>query len=96
MSKLTEASCRHKIDQLNVENYKDVEGFNRDNVALFKAIAKVVGQETIIVDSSKHRDRLSLLLANPDLDVFPIFPAPQSQRSDLLVLAEEFWETCPS
>ena len=72
VSKLTEASCGHRIDQLNVENYKDVEGFNRDNAALFKAVAKV-SRKDYIVDSSKHRDRLSLLLANPDLDVFPIF-----------------------
>jgi len=72
VSKLTEVSCGHKIDQLNVENYKDVDGFHRDNLAIFKAVAKVSGKN-YIVDSSKHRDRLSLLLANPDLDVFPIF-----------------------
>lgn len=72
VSKLTEVSCGHKIDQLNVENYKDVDGFHRDNLAMFKAVAKVSGKN-YIVDSSKHRDRLSLLLANPDLDVFPIF-----------------------
>jgi len=72
VSKLTEVSCGHKIDQLNVENYKDVDGFHRDNLAMFKAVAKVSGKNYIL-DSSKHRDRLSLLLANPDLDVFPIF-----------------------
>jgi len=72
VSELTEASCGHKIDQLNVENYRDVEGFNRDNVALFKAVAKASGKN-YIVDSSKHRDRLSLLMAIPELDVFPIF-----------------------
>ena len=72
VSKLTEASCGHKIDRLNVENYKDVTGFHRDNLAMFKAVARVSGKN-YIVDSSKHRDRLSLLLANPDLDVFPIF-----------------------
>jgi hypothetical protein len=85
VSTLTKAASGQKIDQLNVENYGAVETFNRDNVVLFNAIAKASGK-TYIVDSSKDHDRLRLLIANPTLDVFPIFVQrdPKGQISSYL------------
>jgi hypothetical protein len=68
----TEAAVGRSLSELNVENYADVEGFNSDNATLFKAISEAAGKN-YVVDSSKHRDRLNLLIANPALDVFPIF-----------------------
>ena len=59
------------IADINVENYEEFIGFQKDNVVLFKAIAEASGKQ-YIVDSSKSRVRLQLLLSNPDLDVFPI------------------------
>ncbi|MGH6824188.1 sulfotransferase [Methyloceanibacter sp.] len=60
------------IGELNVEDYDEVKSFDRDNAALFQAIASVSGKR-YVVDSSKHVARLSLLTENPALDVFPIF-----------------------
>ncbi len=59
------------IADINVENYEEFIGFQKDNVVLFKAIAEASGKQ-YIVDSSKSSVRLQLLLSNPDLDVFPI------------------------
>ena len=72
VSTLTEATIGRTIGQLNVEDYEDVKGFDRDNAALFQAIAAVSGKR-FVVDSSKHVTRLSLLIENPALDVFPVF-----------------------
>ena len=68
----TQATIGRSLSDLNVEDYADVGSFNRDNVALFNAISAASGKR-YIVDSSKHRDRLSLLIQTPSLDVFPIF-----------------------
>jgi Sulfotransferase family len=57
---------------LNVEDYADTETFNADNAMLYGAISAVSGK-SYIVDSSKHLNRLELLVDNPALDVFPIF-----------------------
>jgi hypothetical protein len=69
---LAEAETGSDLGEINVENYSDEAGFNRDNVALFKAIAAVTGKK-FIVDSSKQWLRLRLLIANPEIEVFPIF-----------------------
>jgi hypothetical protein len=68
----TKRAIDRKIDQLNVENYESLETFDQDNVALFKAISITAGKQ-FVVDSSKSRTRLKLLLANRKLDIFPIF-----------------------
>ena len=67
-----EQASGQTIGELNVEDYDDVESFKRDNVVLFEAIAAASGKE-YIVDSSKSRSRLKLLMENPALDVFPVF-----------------------
>ena len=59
------------IADLNVEDYEEFVGFQKDNVLLFKAIAEVSSKH-FIVDFSKSRVRLHLLLNNPELDVLPI------------------------
>ena len=72
VSARTQKSIGRKIDQLNVEDYEARESFDRDNVALFNAIAITAGKQ-FVVDSSKSRSRLQLLMANSKLTVFPIF-----------------------
>src|SRR5262245_54271496 len=68
----TKRAIDRKIDQLNVEDYESLETFDQDNLTLFKAISGTSGKQ-FVVDSSKSRTRLKLLLANRKLDVFPIF-----------------------
>jgi hypothetical protein len=72
VSALTKTATGRTIGELNVEDYHDKMSFDEDNAALFRAISTVAGKR-YIVDSSKRVDRLSLLIANPSLDVFPIF-----------------------
>jgi hypothetical protein len=60
------------IAELNVEDYRSHGSFAKDNAALFQAISAVAGKR-FVVDSSKSAERLALLMANPALDVFPIF-----------------------
>ena len=72
VSELTKAATGRTIGELNVEDYDEAESFDRDNAALFQAIATVSGKR-YVVDSSKHVTRLSLLIENPALDVFPVF-----------------------
>lgn len=72
VSTLIEARTGQALGELNVETYADRASFERDNVALFAAIAESAGKR-VIVDSSKNADRLERLLANPALDVFPVF-----------------------
>jgi Sulfotransferase family len=72
VSARTEAGVGRSIGKLNVEDYGDREHFAEDNVALFEAISAVSGKQ-YVVDSSKHVERLSLLLKNPALTVVPIF-----------------------
>jgi hypothetical protein len=69
---LTEARAGQSLGELNVENYDDRASFDRDNIVLFSAIADSAGKR-FIVDSSKNADRLERLLADPGLDVFPVF-----------------------
>ncbi len=69
---LTKRATGQTIGELNVEDYDNVESFQKDNVALFEAISAVAGKE-YIVDSSKSRLRLKLLMDNPALDMFPVF-----------------------
>ncbi|HKJ70836.1 MAG TPA: sulfotransferase [Gammaproteobacteria bacterium] len=45
--------------------------FERDNAALFRAVAEAAGTEWVI-DSSKRVSRLRRLLAHPELEVVPI------------------------
>ena len=68
----TEASIGRTIGELNVEDYDDVESFDRDNVALFQAIAEVSGTNYVI-NSSKQVNRLERLVANDALQIIPIF-----------------------
>ncbi len=72
VSARTEQSIGRRIDQLNVEDYEARECFDQDNIALFNAISITAGRQ-FVVDSSKSRSRLQLLLANKKLAVFPIF-----------------------
>ena len=72
VSSLTKAAAGRTIGELNVEDYDEVESFDRDNTALFQAIVSVSGKR-YVVNSSKHIARLSLLIKNSALDVFPIF-----------------------
>ena len=72
VSELTERATGRTISELNVEDYNDVESFDRDNVVLFESVSAVVGKN-YIVDSSKDVTRLKLLMEYRDLDVFPIF-----------------------
>ena len=72
VSARTEQSIGRRIDQLNVEDYEAREPFDQDNIALFNAISITAGKQ-FVVDSSKSRSRLQLLLANKKLAVFPIF-----------------------
>ena len=60
------------LGDLNVENYAKVETFNVDNVLLYNAVS-MVSKKACIVDSSKHLNRLQLVIDHPELDVFPIF-----------------------
>jgi Sulfotransferase family len=72
VSGLTEGASGRTIADLNVEDYAEALSFATDNVVLFRAIATAAGKRHV-VDSSKHRGRLKLLLQNPALDVFPVF-----------------------
>ena len=81
---LTKAATGRTIGELNVEDYDEAESFDRDNVALFQAIAAVSGKR-YVVDSSKHVARLALLIKNPALDVFPVFLLRDPKGTDLLV-----------
>lgn len=72
VSDLTKTGTGRTISELNVENYGSHKDFDEDNAALFQAISSVAGKH-YVVDSSKHAGRLSLLMKNPALDVFPIF-----------------------
>lgn len=72
VSDLTKAATGRTIGELNVEDYGSHEEFDNDNAALFQAISAVTGKR-YVVDSSKHAGRLSLLMKNPALVVFPIF-----------------------
>jgi hypothetical protein len=80
VSALTEAASGQTIAELNVEDYGEATSFAADSVVLFRAIAAAAGKR-YVVDSSKHRARLELLLENPALDMFPIFllREPQGQ-----------------
>ena len=69
---ISESRTGQSLNELNVEDYADVTSFNRDNVLLFSAIAEATNKR-YIVDSSKHIVRLEHLIANQELDVFPIF-----------------------
>src|SRR5262245_21532775 len=80
----TKAATGRTVGELNVEDYDEVESFDRDNAALFEAIAAVSGKR-YIVDSSKHVARLSLLIKNPALDVFPVFLLRDPKGQILLV-----------
>jgi hypothetical protein len=60
------------LSDLNAENYPDAKSFQVDNTLLYEAISTVC-EKNYIVDSSKHLNRLELLIGNPPLDVFPIF-----------------------
>jgi hypothetical protein len=68
----TEASIGRTIGELNVEDYDEVESFDRDNTALFQAIAEVSGTN-YVVDSSKKVERLERLMANDALEIIPVF-----------------------
>src|SRR5262245_41825225 len=68
----TKAATGRSISELNVEDYCNQKRFAEDNAALFRAIATVSGKR-LVVDSSKSAERLSLLMNNPAVDVFPIF-----------------------
>jgi hypothetical protein len=72
VSDRTEAATGRTIAELNVEDYGNHKDFDEDNTALFRAISAVAGKR-YVVDSSKQVERLSLLIENPALDVFPIF-----------------------
>jgi hypothetical protein len=72
VSAVTKATVGRTIRELNVDDYDDVDTFQGDNVALFKAIAAVAGKR-IIVDSSKQVARFARLLEIHQLEVFPIF-----------------------
>ena len=69
---ITTARLGRGLGELNVEDYADVASFDGDNAVLFDAIS-MAAQKRYIVDSSKHLDRLERLLANPAIEVFPIF-----------------------
>ena len=84
VSTLTEATIGRTIGQLNVEDYEDVKGFDRDNTALFQAIAAVSGKR-YVVDSSKHIARLSLLIEKSRSRCVSHLSDSGSQRTDLLV-----------
>lgn len=72
VSAQTETIIGRTIGDLNVEDYDNVESFNKDNFALFQAIA-AVASKNYIVNSSKQVERLQHLMANPALDIIPIF-----------------------
>jgi len=69
---LTLIATGQSLSELNVENYNNNESFFCDNLVLFDAISTAANTR-YVVDSSKNPDRLERLLANPELDVFPIF-----------------------
>ena len=69
---ISESRTGQSLNELNVEDYADVTSFDRDNVLLFSAIAEATNKR-YIVNSSKNIVRLELLIANQELDVFPIF-----------------------
>jgi hypothetical protein len=72
VGEITEKCTGLKLGELNVEDYNDRQRFDRDNIALFRAIAEASEKE-YIVDSSKNPARLMLLVGNPEIDVFPVF-----------------------
>jgi hypothetical protein len=82
---LTQVATGQSLGELNVEDYDNPGSFARDNVVLFDAISTAANKR-YIVDSSKTSDRLERLLANPELDVFPIFLVrdPKGQICSLL------------
>jgi hypothetical protein len=100
VSRLTKAMIGRTIAELNVEDYSNQESFDKDNAALFQAISSVADKR-YLVDSSKSAGRLSLLMNNAALDVFPFFlirdPKGQicsSKRSESLVrLIENYVRT---
>jgi hypothetical protein len=68
---ISESHTGQSLNELNVEDYADITSFNRDSVLLFSAIAAATNKR-YIVDSSKNIVRLEHLIANQELDVFPI------------------------
>ncbi len=72
VDEVAKARGGRNLGELNVEDYAEVETFQRDNALLFRAIAEATDKD-VIVDSSKQIERLALLLQNRDIDVFPIF-----------------------
>ena len=69
---IAKAQLGRGLGELNTENYADLSGFKRDNAILFGAISVAINKR-YVVDSSKHIERLELLLTNHELDVYPIF-----------------------
>jgi len=69
---IAESRTGQSLSDLNVADYANVTSFDRDNALLFDSIA-AASDKGHIVDSSKHIVRLELLIANPELDIFPIF-----------------------
>ena len=69
---IAELSPGRTLADLDVDSDKDLGTFHADNRLLFQAVGKVSGAD-IIVDSSKSRGRLEMLLATPGLEVFPVF-----------------------
>jgi Sulfotransferase family len=67
-----EASIGRTIGNINVENYDDAESFDRDNAAVFRAVAEVSGKD-YVVDSSKQIERLERLMAIDAIEVIPVF-----------------------
>jgi hypothetical protein len=71
---VAEKSGGRTLRDLNIDTYRDVESFRRDNRLLFEAVGAVSGVG-IVVDSSKDAARMQMLLDTPGLELLPIFLA---------------------
>ena len=84
VSALTKAATGRTIGELNVEDYQDKAQFDRDNAALFQAIAAVSGKR-YVVDSSKHVDAACAAAREPRSRRVPVFLLRDPKGTDLLV-----------
>jgi hypothetical protein len=68
---LTLKAANKSLSELDLEDYRDLDGRTAPNAVVFRAVAEAA-QESFVVDSSKSPRRLSYLMQVKGLDVYPI------------------------
>lgn len=71
VNELTLKAANESLSELDLQNYRDLDGRTAPNAVLFRAVAEAA-QESFVVDSSKSPRRLSYLMQVKGLDVYPI------------------------